>query len=153
MTKHLFPFVASFMVGCAVALAIRSAGHRPHEGGAEQSTTPGYAQMVTNPVSPGGGPTAQPAMLRTPDATPAAAPAAATPALDPHANHPGASIMEPHTVNTVCAICGMDVDPTIEPATYQGKLVGFGCRMCPPKFAREPDLYGPAALENRVVAN
>jgi hypothetical protein len=46
----------------------------------------------------------------------------------------------------------MDVDPSIAPATYKGKLIGFGCRMCPPKFARDPDLYGPAALENKVVA-
>jgi hypothetical protein len=54
-------------------------------------------------------------------------------------------------VNTVCAICGMDVDPDIQPATYQGKLVGFGCAACPPKFAKDPDRYGPSALRNEVT--
>ncbi len=52
------------------------------------------------------------------------------------------------TVNSICAICGMAVDPTIPPADYQGKKVGFGCRMCPPKFAADPERYGPSALLN-----
>ena len=97
--------------------------------------------MVTNPSAPA----ADPHAGHGAPAIPAAAPG------DPHAGH-GAS-MPGATVNTVCAICGMDVDPAIKPATYQGKLVGFGCRMCPPKFAREPDRYGPAALENKIVSN
>ena len=54
-------------------------------------------------------------------------------------------------VNTVCAICGMEVDPEVKPATYQGKLVGFGCAACPPKFAKDPDRYGPHALRNEVA--
>lgn len=54
-------------------------------------------------------------------------------------------------VNTVCAICGMDVDPDIKPAVYEGKLVGFGCAACPPKFARFADRYGPYALRNEVA--
>lgn len=49
-------------------------------------------------------------------------------------------------VNTTCAICGMPVDPRLPTATYQGKTIGFGCRMCPPKFAAEPERYGPAFL-------
>jgi YHS domain-containing protein len=49
-------------------------------------------------------------------------------------------------VNTTCAICGMPVDPRFPTATYQGKTIGFGCRMCPPKFAAEPERYGPAFL-------
>lgn len=54
-------------------------------------------------------------------------------------------------VNTVCAICGMAVKPELGTITYQGKEVGFGCAMCPPKFRAEPDRYGPAALQNQVV--
>ena len=54
-------------------------------------------------------------------------------------------------VNTVCALCGMDVDPSLPPATYQGRLVGFGCAACPPKFARDPDRYGPHALRNEIA--
>jgi hypothetical protein len=84
----------------------------------------------------------------TPQAAPPAAPA--TPAADPHAGHTSAAAPS-STVNTVCAICGMDVDPDIKPATYQGKLIGFGCAACPPKFAKDPDRYGPSALRNEVV--
>jgi hypothetical protein len=54
-------------------------------------------------------------------------------------------------VNTVCAICGMDVDPKLPTAEYQGKTIGFGCRMCPPKFKAEPDKFGPLYLRNEVV--
>ncbi len=54
-------------------------------------------------------------------------------------------------VNSVCAICGMDVDPDLETMTYKGKVIGFGCKNCLPKFAAEPDVYGPAALGNKVV--
>ena len=76
---------------------------------------------------------------------------------DPHVGHdhaapsPTAVAAAPAVVNTVCAICGMDVDPTITPAEYQGKLVGFGCRACPPRFAKEPDRWGPSALRNEVL--
>lgn len=52
-------------------------------------------------------------------------------------------------VNTICAICGMPVDPSIPPADYQGKKVGFGCRACPPKFSADPDRYGPFALADQ----
>ena len=127
MKTHVFFFLAAFAIGTVGALAARSAWFKPYVDHSGHPAAPDYSQMVTNPSAP--------------------APAPA----DPHAGH-GASTTST-TVNTVCAICGMDVDPTIKPATYQGKLVGFGCRMCPPKFAREPDRYGPSALENKVVAN
>lgn len=51
-------------------------------------------------------------------------------------------------VNTLCAICGMPVDPKLPTAVYQGQVIGFGCRMCPPKFKAEPDKYGPSYLRN-----
>ena len=57
----------------------------------------------------------------------------------------------PMAVNTVCAICGMTVDPKIPTALYHGKVIGFGCKACPPKFAADPERYGPAALANQVV--
>lgn len=65
--------------------------------------------------------------------TPAAAAAATTP------------------VNTICAICAMPVDPKIPTAQYHGTTIGFGCKMCPAKFAADPEKYGPAFLTNRVV--
>jgi hypothetical protein len=45
----------------------------------------------------------------------------------------------------------MDVDPKLPTAEYQGKTIGFGCRMCPPKFKAAPDRYGPHYLRNEVV--
>ena len=94
-------------------------------------------------------------VMHKPYAEPAPAPAApaapaAAPTADPHAGH--ANTPAPTSpVNTVCSICGMEVDPGIKPAAYQGKLVGFGCAACPPKFAKNPDRYGPYALRNEVA--
>lgn len=54
-------------------------------------------------------------------------------------------------VNTICAICGMKVDPSLPTLEYQGKRIGFGCRMCPPKFKANPDKYGPYYLRNELM--
>lgn len=74
--------------------------------------------------------------------------AVASPA--PSSSPPGATAAaaEGAPVNNTCAICGMAVDPRLPTATYQGKTIGFGCRMCPPKFQADPDKYGPAYLKN-----
>ncbi len=101
--KSTFLFLATFLVGAALAFATRTALHSPY--------------------------------------TPPSSPPASTPPA------PETAVV----VNTVCAICGMDVDPDIQPANYQGKLIGFGCSACPPRFAREPDRYGPSALRNEVA--
>jgi hypothetical protein len=84
------------------------------------------------------------------------APAPAVPAVaDAHAGHVPVAAPAPAAdakpVNTVCAMCGMDVDPKLPTAVYQGKVIGFGCRMCPPKFAKDPDRWGPLYLGNEVV--
>lgn len=92
----------------------------------------------------------------------APAPAPATMAVAPpavsagdHSAHQHAEATpapaESGTVNSVCPICGMDVDPSLTPATYEGKCVGFGCKACPPKFAADPGKYGPYALKNEVA--
>lgn len=85
---------------------------------------------------------------------------AAAPAQDPHAAHqtPAAKseISDSKSqipVNTQCAICGMPVDPKLPTATYQGKTIGFGCKMCPSKFKADPDKYGPSYLRNEVIKN
>lgn len=57
------------------------------------------------------------------------------------------------TVNNVCPICGMEVDPEIPAALYLGRKVGFGCGACPAKFAAHPDLYGPYALRNETIGH
>jgi hypothetical protein len=105
--RHLFIFLACFVVGAMAALAVRTARHQPH------------------PMLP---------------------PAVATPAPAASALGATATAGQGNPVNTTCAICGMPVDPRLPTATYQGKTIGFGCRMCPPKFAAEPERYGPAFL-------
>jgi YHS domain-containing protein len=142
MTRSLFIFLGTFVVGALVALVTRAAWYAPepaHEGHASDGD---YAPMVSN-VTPA---VAAPVASTT---GPAAAPAAA------HADH-GAMKTAPAPasgvpVNTVCAICGMDVDPSLPTIEYEGKTIGFGCKMCPPKFKAEPDRYGPIYLRNEVI--
>jgi hypothetical protein len=105
-------FLATFLLGAALALGTRTALHVPY---------------------------AAPADAAVPSASVPVAPA-----LETHSN-------AAHPVNTVCPICAMDVDPDIKTAAYQGKLVGFGCAACPPKFTKDPDRYGPSALRNEVA--
>lgn len=130
MTRSLFIFLGTFAAGALIALVARAALFAPHAHRDANAVGGGdYAPMVTNTLAPHD--TARPAPASA--ANTAAASAAAKP------------------VNTVCAICGMDVDPKLPTATYQGKTIGFGCRMCPPKFAKDPDRWGPMYLKNEVV--
>lgn len=123
MTRHLLIFAACFLVGAVATAALRTARHNPYDGP----------------------PAAPPPPVVAPPA------AMAMPAADPHAGHQPAAPAAPIPVNTICSICGMPVDPKIPTATYRGKVIGFGCKICPAKFAANPELYGPLALENRVV--
>lgn len=111
--KTVLVFLATFVVGAAIALAVRAARHDPF-------------------VAPASGPTA-------------------TVAANPHAGHASLKSDGAAVVNTVCPICGMDVDPSLKPAEYQGKLVGFGCAACPSRFAKDPARWGPHALRNEVA--
>ncbi|MBA4137359.1 MAG: hypothetical protein C0518_08605 [Opitutus sp.] len=139
MTRNIFIFLGTFIAGALIALVARAAWFEPHAAKEANATGGGdYAPMVTNTLAPA-----------KPDAKPA-------PATDEHAAHGApkesanaSSATQP--VNTVCAICGMDVDPKIPTATYQGKTIGFGCKMCPPKFKKEPDRWGPLYLKNEVA--
>ena len=119
--KSLFLFLATFALGAVAALAVRTARHDP-------------APVSSFPVSG----------LPTPVSA-----APVSPAPSPVSGLPIPVSKSP--VNTVCAICGMDVDPKLPTAEYQGKTIGFGCRMCPPKFKAEPDKFGPLYLRNEVV--
>ena len=148
MIRNIFVFLATFVASALIALVVRATMFQPHAAH-EGHPAPGgdYASMVSNPLTP----TNQPAAPKA-GATPAAA---ATPtASDPHAGHDSPATPTAETgkpVNTVCAICGMEVDPKIPTAEYQGKTIGFGCKMCPPKFKADPDRYGPAYLRNEVI--
>lgn len=135
MIRNTFVFLAAFVASALIALVVRATMFQPHAGHEGHPAAGGdYAAMVSNPL--------------TPTAPPEAVPA------DPHAGHgtmaaPAADAGKP--VNTVCAICGMEVDPKLPTLQYQGKTIGFGCKMCPPKFKADPDRYGPAYLRNEVI--
>jgi YHS domain-containing protein len=132
--KPFLTFLATFVLGAVVALTVRTARHDPH-GAPAADPHAGHAHAgpaASAPASPPAGATA--------------APAAPVPASDHHAAAPSTA-----PVNTVCGICGMKVDPSLPTVTYQGKTIGFGCRMCPPKFKADPEKYGPLYLRNEVV--
>jgi len=136
--KSIYLFLATFVLGALLALAARTSLHDPHAGHdtAGATTTRGdYAPMVNN--SP-------------------PAPATSATSASSHSSHPkpapADTAARPGTpVNTVCAICGMKVDPSLPTMEYQGQTIGFGCKMCPPKFQAEPDKYGPSYLRNEII--
>ena len=150
MTRNLTLFLASFVVSALIALVVRAAMFQAHAGHDGHLPAGGdYAPQVSNPLTPASQPPADA------HANHGAAVATAT-ASNSHAAHGAATKDEAapasdQPVNTVCAICGMDVNPKIPTVQYQGKTIGFGCKMCPPKFKADPDRYGPAYLRNEVI--
>lgn len=135
MIKHVVTFTVTFILGALIALAARTATHSPHESPANAAPAPA-APAHAHDHAAAGHTSAMPSPA--PAATPAPAPA-------PAQENPGAP------VNTICAICGMKVDPSLPTLEYQGKRIGFGCRMCPPKFKADPDKYGPYYLRNELM--
>lgn len=134
MIRSALLFFSTFVVGALIALVARAAWFSPH---AERATAVAASEEYAPMVSPS--PVASPtpsAPSHHHDAVPAPATTAAQGDGQP--------------VNTLCAICGMDVDPSLPTAEYQGQTIGFGCRMCPPKFKANPDRYGPAYLRNEL---
>lgn len=150
MTRNVFIFLATFVAGALIALVVRAAIFNPHADHEGHPAGGGdYRAMVGNPIAP-----ARAELPAAPATTPAPLPAAPvnTTVADPHATHGTlAAADDDKPVNTVCAICGMDVDPKAGTAKYQGKTIGFGCRMCPSKFKSDPDRYGPYYLRNEVI--
>jgi hypothetical protein len=138
MLKHALIFLITFVSGAAIALTVRTRLHEPHA----ETHAPAQTAVVVSKTAVAHDVHAH-AHAVAPAPPPAAAPAPAAPTT--------AAAEHAKVVNTICAICGMDVDPSIKPATYRGQLVGFGCGACPPRFEKDPERYGPAALENRVA--
>jgi len=157
MTRNIFIFIGTFVVGALIALVTRAALFNPHRGHEGHPAKAEYAPMVSNPLAPTPAPrpaTSAPGTNPTSSAVPSTS--------DPHAGHgavktaalpTGATVAATadQPVNTVCAICGMDVDPKLPTLEYQGKKIGFGCKMCAPKFKADPDRYGPAYLRNEII--
>lgn len=134
MTRKLIFFFGAFSIGALLALVVRASLFDPHAvgGGAEAPVTTAQTPQVPKEIDPHKGHVQAKEMAPT-----TVAPAEPAPS-------------KPKTVNTVCAICGMEVDPNLPTATYQGKTIGFGCKMCPAKFAKDPDRWGPSYLKNEV---
>lgn len=123
MTRYLVIFVVTFAVGAVIAVILRTGGHQP------------YGELPRPPPEAGMPP---------------------PPPMDAHHDHgappaPPAPAAPGGAVNTICPGCGGPVDPKIPMADYQGKKVGFNCKMCVPKFAAEPQKYGEAALKNQAA--
>ena len=147
MTRNIFIFLGTFVAGALIALVARAAMFAPHAGHEGHPTAGGdYAGMVSNPLAP-----ANVAGSKSADSS--AAPTTKAAGANPHANQGAvtAATAGDKPVNTVCAICGMDVDPKLPTMEYQGKKIAFGCKMCPPKFKADPDRYGPFYLRNEIL--
>jgi YHS domain-containing protein len=146
-SRTIFIFIGTFVAGALIALIARASMFKPHGDHTGHPVGGGdYSAMVSNPLTPANPSGAKSAAQPTTSATNSAAP-------DPHAGHGKAttSLESTAPVNTVCAICGMDVDPKLETLEYQGKTIGFGCKLCAPKFKADPERYGPAYLKNEVI--
>jgi YHS domain-containing protein len=131
MIRNIFIFLGTFVAGALIALVARAALFKPEAGQpAAPAPKADYAPMVSNALTP-------------------------APAPDPHVGHSATTAATTRAaakpVNTVCAICGMAVDPKMPTMEYQGKTIGFGCKLCAPKFKADPDRYGPAYLRNEVI--
>ncbi len=168
MTRHLIIFAVTFAVGALVAVILRTASHKPYEvhaghpapgaASAAPATAYGAADLHAghaDAAAPAADPhqghegTGAPTPAAAPDGLPGMAlPAPAKPADPAAAPDPSAGTA---AVNTICAICGMPVNPKLGTIPYKGKLIGFGCKACPPKFKADPAQYGEAALLNQVV--
>ena len=151
MTRNIFIFLGTFVVGALIALVTRAAMFNPHAGHEGHPIGAGeYKPMVSNSLVPA--PSAKAPAAPNAAASPGPVPAA-THSADSHANHSAAATTRAAAkpVNTICAICGMPVDPAIPTVEFQGKTIGFGCKMCPPKFKADPELYGPLYLKNEPI--
>jgi YHS domain-containing protein len=159
MIRNIFIFFATFAVGALIAFGTRAVLHSPDTRVTEHSAKE-HASMVSNPLTPASTSTQPGSPSTSTNASPSAKAPAAASSSEHHAHHtepataaastaPAAAT--PGAVNTVCAICGMKVDPDLPTLEYQGKKIGFGCKMCAPKFKANPEKYGPVYLKNEVI--
>jgi YHS domain-containing protein len=165
MTRHLIVFIVTFAVGAVIAVILRTGSHKPYEdhrghpAPGAASAAPATAYDATDPHAGHTAPAPAGDAHQGHDA-----PAAPAPVAGEHTGHTGMAMPDAPAqpasavaasataaVNTICAICGMPVDPKLGTIEYKGKMIGFGCKTCPAKFRAEPEKYGEAALKNQVV--
>lgn len=125
MIRNLIIFVVCFVIGAATVLVYRITTYHQHGKIAPVPTV--AATPMTMPLPP----------------------PAATAASSASAPVPAAATGQP--VNTICPVCGMKVNPQLPTATWKGRIIGFGCAGCLPRFQAEPDRFGEAALKNQTV--
>jgi YHS domain-containing protein len=146
MIRNLLIFLGTFATGALIALVARAAMFKPHGGpGGHPANAGEYAAMVSNPLVP------SPQHNRN---TPRVGVKSETSPPPGHAHSPVNAAVTAATgkpVNSVCSICGMAVDANLPTVEYQGQTIGFGCRMCPPKFKADPERYGPIYLRNEII--
>lgn len=176
MTRHLIVFSITFAIGAVIAVILRTGSHKPYEdhrghpapGAASAAPSTAYdaadphaghaapagdAHQGHDAPAPAAGEHADHETMPMPMPMPTA-PVSPVPATG-QAGHDHASTtpaaLTTAAVNTICAICGMPVNPKLGTIEYNGKLIGFGCKTCPAIFRAEPEKYGEAALKNQVV--
>ena len=149
MTRNLFIFLGTFFLGALIAFASRAALHKPQTAVGDHAAAVPMA-MVGNALTPAGSKASVATSHEGHDTMKAKSAAKSSGHEDRH----GAAVAKPvedKVVNTVCAICGMKVDPNVPTMEFQGKKIGFGCKMCAPKVQAEPEKYGPYYLRNEVI--
>jgi hypothetical protein len=119
MIRLIIIFSVMFAIGALVAVVVRTGAHHPYANMEEA-----HAQSAMPAIS---------AEVTAPMA---------------HSDHAVAAVVQTAAVNTICAICGMPVNPALGTALYHEKRIGFGCKTCPGQFAANPEKYGPSALKN-----
>jgi hypothetical protein len=153
MSRSLLIFVACFLVGAAGALVARAALHHPYadapEAAAPAPAAPPQDGEHRHPTAPPADgehhhPTAPPADGEHHHPT-------APPADDEHHPAPTAAPGPTAIRNTVCPVCGFEVDRKLPTSRYHDQVIGFACETnhCKAKFDADPERYGPAALANR----
>ncbi len=146
MIRNAIIFLITFAVGALLVLVIRSALHQPYAAPMADDEhhhnmpMPAAASSASGTTDPHGG---------------HATHAESAEPTHQHADHTAPAATVPSAtaqpVNTICAICGMDVDPDLPTTTFQGKVIGFACMKCPPKFAKDPAHFGPYYLRNEKL--
>jgi|GEM_PF-1113582 YHS domain-containing protein len=160
MSRALVILAISFAIGAALALTVRAGLHRPYA--ASDMPAPVKHGAAAAAASPAPAPAPADDDQHAPRFHAAAPPPAAAPAAPPAATaKPGAEglttrgVLAPRpgidTVNTICPVCGFEVDLSLPTSSYHGKAIGFGClpKRCKEKFDADPEYFGPAALQNR----
>ncbi len=167
--KSLAIFAVCFLGGAAATIGIRAARHHPY---AESTDAPSMAPTTAAPTTAAPAQSGRPERAAPPDgghdghdghgAPPAdTAPRPATPAQSPAA--PPSAAPAPHLgsvpapvggpdapiANSICPVCGMDVDPDLAPVATAHGVIGIACPPCIPKIKRDPKRYADAARENR----